>query len=245
MSKPLSAQIADSKLPVQIVGGTGSGKTTLLHAVASYALQQGTQVYVFDGKPSRKKWADLKEHPCMHYFGVNDPAHIPTIIDQMQQLCELLADETRSEESERVMVMIDEFNNQILYADILMSMEKVQGGKKGVDYSLALRTWAKLLLTQGRERNCITISTTHDAGTEATGMSVAMRNNNRYVILASPDSRENIEDAIQQHPVGVILVRSLERRKLLRRWYRKIPSDMYVALTNVGSSSQFRYVQWT
>lgn len=246
MSKPLSAQIAESLLPIQIVGGTGSGKTTLLIRAAEAALAQGTTVYMFDGKPAIAKWKHILEHPLMNYFPVNNPDAIPGIIDTLEKLCETLADVERNEQSPRIMAMVDEFNNQLLYAEIKSNLERLENnGKRGSDHPLALKTWMKLLLSQGRERNCIAVSTTHDASVEATGMSTGMRNNNRFAILGSPDSRENIEDVIQPQPIGVVLVKSESARKALRLGYRRIPRDLFIALTNIGSQSQFRFVKWS
>lgn len=229
----LALSMRDSKLPIMLVGSTGSGKTyALMNAVGSF-LEQGIRVIVFDCKPTAgtfEKFGDLIEyHPFGHY------SNAPEFVSQLKKVTDELLGDERNETFPKVVVIIDELNNGVTKAEIF---QKESGNTKDKPQERIV-LYSKLLLSQGRQKNVITIASTHDASGDALGLTSAMRANLRFAVLGSPTAYENIEIIL----AGTIkLITSDDERARLRDEYKMRRSDLstrFYSLSNLKGAWKF------
>lgn len=228
----LSSSIANTTLPVMVIGSTGTGKTTLLMNVVGQILERGEEVWVFDGKPKRGSFDKFGSR--INYIPLGQVDEVPHFVAKLKECTNIMQDPERDENSPRIWIILDEINNAITKAEVYM----VESGSKGKEDKL-IGMYNNLLLSQGRQKNVPTIGTSHEANASTIGGSTGMRTNYRFAILGSPKGTENIEHIL----AGMIkLIPSENERTLLRTRYEAMKPDLvqrYYALSNTTGEWRF------
>lgn len=232
--------VARSKLPVLVIGGTGVGKTSFLERVIYEAHKEFPQARIifFDGKPvDNRPMLGIKTQRGRLYYSVAHYSEIPKFYEDMDKIGSQMADARRSQKSQKMFAIVDELNNAITKAKKyrLHEASKPQKERDSFNYEQGLKIGNDLIISQGREKNCVGIATTHSATVEAMGQDMAMRSNQGFVVLAAPESFDNLEIILSG--VGAKLIqnpRTLERLNQQYEAHKNLLLQGYFALTNVG-----------
>jgi hypothetical protein len=232
--------VIHSNLPVLVIGESGSGKTTVIDRI----LYEGNRNYpdaeniVFDGKPTDdRRMLGIKSKPGA-YYSVEQVEDVPRFSDAMEAVSRKMSDSKRSPKSRRIIVIVDELNNGIEKAEKFALLERVKPAQERdvTPYAKLMQSNNRLIISQGREKACLGIATTHDAGEDAIGTSASMRSNYGFLVLGADTGYDNIERIISG--TGSRLITNpntlAELKAQYYHWRDEIHAHKRFAILNIG-----------